>query len=290
MRSGAVDEVIPLKRRTSLAVGGIAERAYIPENAEEFRRTYFELRSSGEQPFILGGGCNTLFSGESFNRPLIATEKLRRLSVHGSIIRAESGVRLEALIRFALRCGLGGVEIFTGIPGTVGGAVAMNAGGFGFEFGGLVRSIKAVDPASGEFIRVPGESIEWRYRGAPLSGLAVVEVELQLEPAEKDFLRRRAVEFMRRKAATQPLACFSAGCVFKNPPGDSAARLIDEAGLKGERVGHAEVSCQHANFIVNRGGGARSADVLALIEHVRDRVLEMFGVRLELEIVLAGQD
>lgn len=280
---------IDLGGRTSMGVGGVATRFAAPTSVEAIRQMVAACRREGTEPFILGGGCNTIFPDGAFSRPVIHTEKLRAYSIDGRRVRAEAGLRIESLIRIAIECGLAGLERFRGIPGTVGGAVAMNAGGSGREFGEFVRSITAIDPDTGGLITLPGREVRWEYRRADLHGLIVVAAELELLPGDTERLRREAVEFLRWKSSTQPLGSHNAGCVFRNPTGHSAGWLIDRAGLKGRRVGSAVVSPRHANFIVNERGRATARDVRTLIDIVRGRVRELFDVELELEVVMPEQ-
>ncbi len=278
-----------LSKRTSLGVGGEALRLHVPQSIAEFASLLKGFNDAGEFPFILGGGCNTLFPSQSFNRPVIHTVELNSIEVAGTRMRAQAGVRLETLMRTAIRNGLQGLEMFGGIPGTVGGAVAMNAGGSGFDFGQRISHLTVIDPQTGKPSNLDGRDVEWKYRSCELNGLIVAEAEFALKKEDPVLLQKKSVEFIRKKAENQPLAYLSAGCVFKNPPGKAAAKLIDDAGLKGMRVGSALVSPVHANFIVNADGAARSEDVLELIEKVREKVFEAFSVKLELEIVLAEE-
>ena len=278
---------VTLARRTSFRIGGRAERYYTPRTEEALGLLLEELAARGERPFILGGGTNVLFPDEDFPRPIISTECLEGLEVSGRLVRAQCGVRLGSLLQAAIRHGLGGLEGFTGIPGTAGGAVVMNAGGGGWNFGDGVREIGVFPITGGPMIRVRGSEVEWGYRRTSLQGFVVAWVSLELEPDDSGRLRERAGAFMRRKLQTQPLGESSAGCVFRNPPGHAAARLIEELGLKGLSVGGAKVSERHANFIVNSTGKARASDVLSLVDHLRSRVARAFGIHLETEIVLA---
>lgn len=274
---------------TSLAVGGQATEFHEPSSIAELARVLADLEERGLSPYLLGGGCNTLFSTSSCRRPVVHTGRLGQIEVAGTRIRAQAGVRLETLMKRAIREGLGGLEMFGGIPGTVGGAIAMNAGGSGFSFGELVSRLTVVEIGTGRLLDLDGRDVEWGYRTSSLGDLVVAEAELTLVKRPVDELRRRSLEFIQKKAASQPLGSLSAGCVFRNPPGQAAARLIDEAGLKGERVGSALVSPVHANFIVNADGKARGEDVLSLIRRIQERVLHVHGVELELEIVVADE-
>lgn len=278
---------VDLGQCTSMGVGGTGT-AYLPSSEEEFRDLLVGLETTGLSPFILGGGYNTVFPDGEFHRPIVLTSKLNQYTFQGTTVRAKAGVRLDGLIRMSVAAGLGGLEMFLGVPGTVGGAVAMNAGGSGHEFGDLVRKLTVIDPATGEIFDLDHDEVRWSYRRASLEGLVVAAAELELEPGDPRELRKRSLDFLKRKAAEQPLNSRSSGCAFKNPPGRSAGYLIDTSGLKGARVGHAVVSQRHANFICNEGGAASTSDILGLVEHVRSTVRERCGVELELEIVMAS--
>ena len=281
---------VRLADRTSFEIGGEAAELYAPANIEELREVLLALAEDGREPHVLGGGCNTLFPDGAFQRPIISTERLRGIAVEGNLLFAGAGARMEVLIRSAIEAGLGGLEVFVGIPGTAGGAVAMNAGGGGHSFGERVLRLGAFRIATGERVVLEGRQVAWGYRTARLDGLVVTDLELALDPAPVRDLRRRAREILRRKASVQPLSSLSAGCIFKNPPGGSAGLLIDRAGLKGAREGAAVVSPRHANFIVNEGGQATAREVLALAARVMAGVRDAFGVRLEMEIVTPRDD
>ncbi|MEM7235250.1 MAG: FAD-binding protein, partial [Planctomycetota bacterium] len=193
----------PLARATSFRIGGVAVEHYSPDSVGDLESV---LRSVGSRdPFLLGGGCNTLFPDGEFERPVISTVKLRDLSISGRRIRAESGVRIGTLIGRSIEAGLEGLEDFVGIPGTVGGAVAMNAGCPVRGFGDLVRKLGLVDLATGELYELEGESVDWGYRRSNLRGVAVAWAELELETGSAKALRERARECFVRKRETQPL-------------------------------------------------------------------------------------
>jgi len=280
-------EQISLARLTSFQIGGTASEFYAPGDLETFRRILHQLRIAGKTPFILGGGANTLFPDGEYTRPVIFTGKLRDLEISGNTLRAECGVRLNTLLRAALQNGLGGLEGLVGIPGTTGGAVMMNAGGSRFSFGDHVKELGLLPIDGAPLLRLRGNEVCWSYRNANVRGYVVAWVLLELWPDSLDKLRLRVQELMRLKNETQPLGLPSAGCVFRNPPGASAGRMIDSLGLKGMQQGGAKVSERHANFIGNANGSARSQDVVSLLKEVRNRVEMSFGVRLETEIVLA---
>lgn len=275
-----------LAGRTSFEIGGEADEFYLPEDVEELRELCRRLHEEGKSPHILGGGCNTLFPDGPFLRPVISTERLRRVSLDGNRLRVEAGLRMDVLIRTAIEAGLSGLEWFVGIPGTAGGAAAMNAGGGGHSFGDHVARLWAIRLDTGELESIAGRDVRWDYRSSHLEGLLITAVELELAPGEVLPLRLRARELLKRKAALQPLSSASAGCIFRNHPSGPAAAFIERAGLKGEREGGAVVSRRHANFILNESGRATSRDVLALLTRVRARVREAFGVWLETEVII----
>jgi UDP-N-acetylmuramate dehydrogenase len=278
---------VPLARRTSFKIGGTAREYHAPDSIEALRGVLRELHARREPPFILGGGANTLFPDGEYARPVVSTERLRLLEVEDTSVFAECGVPLNVLISRSVHDGLGGLEGFAGIPGTAGGAVAMNAGGAGWSFGDRVRELGLLPLDGGPPVRVRGSEVSWGYRTANLKGFVVAWVALDLEPADRAEIRARAREFLRKKAARQPLGIPSAGCIFKNPAGGAAGKWIEDLGLKGLRSGGAKVSEVHANFIVNDTGSARAEDVLKLVGEVRSRVERTYGVTLETEIVLA---
>lgn len=232
---------------------------------------------------VLGLGSNVLVRDEGFAGVIIRLSgEFTRIAVSGTSVRAGAAAPIVALCREAAKAGLEGAEPLVGIPGTVGGAVRMNAG-TKIEIGELIRSVEVV---------VAGEEIQtmtlpqFAYRRSTLDRAAVVcSAQLELRQGESALVQARLREHIERRNATQPLELPNSGSIFRNPPGDFAARLIETAGCKGTRIGGAEVSTKHANFIVNRGG-ATCADVLALIERVREAVQQQHGVSLELEVQL----
>lgn len=194
---------------------------------------------------------------------------------------------MPTLIGYAIRRSLAGLEWAAGIPGTVAGCVVMNAGTRLGEMKDAVKAVRIVTPA-GEVIERSAGDIEFGYRRAALPAGIVVGVWLQLKPGVRSDIEKVVKDYLRYRRDTQPLTLPSAGCVFKNPPNDSAGRLVESAGLKGARVGDAQVSEKHANFIVNRGN-ASAKDVLALIQKVRGQVARKTGVKLDLELKVVGQ-
>lgn len=231
---------------------------------------------------VLGGGSNMVFTAPRLEGLVLSTANLAAVEIDGARLRVGAGFSLPRLIGRTVRRGLSGLEVLAGIPGTVGGAVAQNAGGRYGEIGDRVRAVTLVTPA-GRVERRERDALEFRYRHSGLKGAVVVEVELELEPADREQALVCYRQIIDEKARAQPLGKPSAGCAFKNPEGDAAARLIDVAGLKGRSVGGAVVSPLHANFIIN-SGDARPADVVELIAQVQAVVNERFGVNLEREV------
>lgn len=276
---------VNLGPRTTFKIGGRARRFYTPRTVEELSLLMTRLADMGEKPFILGGGANVLFPDGDYERPVICTSALDELTVKGTRITAAAGVRLGKLIQKSLRLGLGGLEVFVGIPGTCGGAVNMNAGGRGWAFGERVTELGVLSP-EGSVEILKGSDVDWEYRTANLDGAIVLWVTVELGRASPLNLRRRAGLFMRQKVATQPLHAASAGCIFRNPPGYRAGELIERIGLKGTASGGARISPCHANFIVNEGK-ATANDVKSLVRKVQNLVETQFGIQLETEVVLA---
>lgn len=279
-----VDE--PLGPRCTIKAGGRARFFAEPRTEADAVRVLRALRARGVPIVPLGGGSNVFFASPLVDAAVISARALRGSQVLGTRVRAAAGEPLPGLIRLAERHGLGGLELFAGIPGTIGGAVAGNAGGpaGAGAIGDRVVRVRLLD-ADGTVRWVLREQLALGYRSADLEGAYVLGVELELAPRAPDYLRARRQEALRRKAAAQPLDARSAGCFWKNPPGDSAGRLIDAAGLKGLSRGGARVSPAHANFIIN-DGDATVDDVLELACEVRRRVREARGVVLEAEVRL----
>lgn len=271
---------------TSMGVGGSPRELYEPGSKDEFCR----LLASLEDPFILGGGCNTIFPDGEFSRPVIRTRKLEELQIsEDGRVYAEAGVGINTIIRKTVNAGLGGLERLAGIPGTVGGATAMNAGnGPDACFGLHIRRLHVVSPESGVLKTIRGDEVPWLYRDWNMPGWVVLAVEMELEPGEREELQREMRVHEERKSKTQPLVHASAGCMFRNPgDGPSAGRLIQGCDLKGLVRGGAEVSQLHANFIVNRRRSASSDDVKRLMKEVTRQVEQQTGYLLEPEVVFA---
>lgn len=262
----------PLSRHTTFRVGGPADVLVEPRDEEDLAGVLRAAAGEGVPLRILGGGANLLVRDEGVRGAVVRLSSLDRR--RGS--RVQAGRSLSRLIRETLREGLGGLETLAGIPGTLGGAVRMNAGGRHGTVGDAVRAVEILTPA-GEPRRLSRQDVGFRYRGTALDGNVVVAADLDLRPDPEAPARFASI--LEEKKRTQPLDRPSAGCIFKNPPGQAAGKLIEECGLKGARAGGARVSPRHANFIVNEGE-ATASDILRLIDLIRDRV----PVPLELEV------
>ncbi len=275
---------VRLSQHTSLSVGGKADIFFTPQSVGELREEVLWLRAEGIQFRVLGGGTNVVCRDEGFRGAIICTESLSRACHEGTRIRARAGCSLAALVKRCCEFGLSGMEPLVGIPGTVGGALVMNAGGRYGSIGPLIEEVRTLTLGGEEKVYFkPSE--HFSYRRGDFAGEVVVEVVLSLSASDTASVQREMCRILRDKLATQPLSAHSAGCVFRNPPGDSAGRLIDACGLKDLAVGGMRVSPVHANFIVNRAEG-NCRDFTQLAELVRTRVNGDFGVKLELEVTV----
>ena len=278
----------PMSRHTSWRAGGPAELFFIPSSIEDLQVFLREL--DAEIPiFWLGVGSNLLVRDGGIRGVVIsATGILKNLErIETYLVRAGSGVPCTQLARQCIRWGLGPSEFFAGIPGTVGGALTMNAGAHGGETWERVESVRTIDRTGEIHQRSPAEySVGYRSVTGPTNEW-FLEATFRFEPGVTASMEAMK-EMLERRKATQPLGLPSCGSVFRNPPGDHAARLIEAAGLKGYRIGGAEVSPKHANFIINTGD-ATATDIEELIEHVRQTVIEQHGVELRHEVRIVGE-
>jgi UDP-N-acetylmuramate dehydrogenase len=285
-----------LADHTSFKIGGPADIFISPASIEDLRLVF--KRAGEKYPvFVLGEGTNLLVrDGGVRGIVLCVRESFRCIrdvtpSFGGgetAVIRAGAGVKMSYLAKYAARYSLAGIEGLVGIPGSLGGALVMNAGAEGTEIGAVVKSVTRVNRA-GEIETLGRDDIRFQYRKTvfPPGGGVIVEAEIELRRGDRVAIQDAMDRCLRRRKETQPLSLPNSGSIFKNPPGDKAGRLIEAAGLKGYRVGDAAVSTKHANFIVNRGH-ALASDVIGLIERIRKTVREKTGVELETEIVIVG--
>ena len=278
----------PMAKHISFRVGGAAKRMAFPENAEQLVLLMNFALSCGARALVIGNGTNLLVPDEGLDRLVIdVSDGMTRIADGGQAneITAQCGASLARIAEYARKKGLSGLEFAHGIPGTLGGAVCMNAGAYGGEIKDVVASVTLLDPQAG--IRtLKGEEMQFSYRRSLLSEhpeYVVLSATFRLERGDSETIGARMRELMAKRKASQPLEFPSAGSTFKRPVGHYAGPLIEGCGLKGRRVGGAEVSTKHAGFIVNTGG-ATCADVLALIEKVQKTVYDARGVMLEPEV------
>jgi UDP-N-acetylmuramate dehydrogenase len=278
----------PLSFHTSLRIGGSADIFVVPQDVDDIRHALMYAEREQLPVAVVGGGNNLLVRDRGIRGVVLKLEGcLGRAEFHGEEAIAGAGVSLSALIREAAALNLGGVEALVGIPATIGGALAMNAGtpdGWIGDFVGAVYFLHA-DGSIGEF--KPSGGLDYRAFHAP-PGSVLVGCRLQFQRRPFAEIQKDIKARLKQKKSTQPLALASAGYVWKNPPGELATKLIEKCGLKGKRLNGAEISSKHSNFIVNRGG-ATAADIIALMELTRDRVHAQFGVVLETEIRILGE-
>lgn len=276
-----------LRAYTSFKIGGPADALVEPADVDDVRRLVVQARAA-RVPLFVVGGTNLLIRDGGIRGIVVNLSKLRAIREEaGAVLYAEGGVGMPTLIGHAIRRSLAGLEWAAGIPGTVGGCLVMNAGTRLGEMKDAVKAVRLVT-MNGEVRDLPGTSITFQYRRACLPKGIVVGVWLQLRPGVRAEIARVVKDYLHYRKDSQPLAMPSAGCVFKNPPQDSAGRMLEAAGLKGMRIGDAEVSTKHGNFIVNRGH-ASAADVIALIQKIRRMIKQKAGVRLDLELKIVGE-
>src|SRR5580704_6284576 len=280
---------VPMAKHTSWHVGGPADLFFTPRDAMDLAA--FMRQLPPDVPLLwIGLGSNLLVRDGGIRGAVVATHgalgALERLSA--TRIQAEAGVPCARIARQCVKWGLGPAEFFAGIPGTLGGALAMNAGAFGQETWAAVVSVETIDRAGALHLRARAEyQVSYRHVVPPQASEWFVSATLafgERAPAHADALQ----QLLERRRATQPIGEWSCGSVFTNPQGDHAARLIEAAGLKGHRIGDASVSLKHANFIINHGA-ASARDLEGLIEHVRETVARVHGVTLTPEVRIVGQ-
>lgn len=281
----------PLANHTTWRVGGLADWFIIPQNKHELQMAMRVLYQEEIPWRAIGRGSNLLVRDGGIRGAVIKVGKgLDHFEITGTQLTAGGGFSFVRLAGKALKASLAGIEFASGIPGSVGGAVFMNAGAHGSEVSKVLSSAEVL-LKTGELSRMSWHDFHFRYRTTVLQkeveGI-VTEATFQLEPGDKDVIRKEITEVKDVRRKTQPLNLPCAGSVFRNPPNDHAGRLIEAAGLKGYRVGNAQVSTLHANFIVNRGQ-AKAADILALIHDIKHIVFEKYGVTLQPEVRVVGE-
>ncbi len=280
----------PMAQYTTLRLGGPADLLAEPATPDQLVQLLKEAHELNIPVTLMGHGSNLLVKDGGIRGLVIRIcREMRRIEVRGDTIRAEAGAMLSSLAMTAAENSLGGLTFASGIPGTVGGGVYMNAGAYGGEMSQVVTLVEGVS-RTGEPFAYTGEEMQFAYRHSRLmeEDKIVTHVTCRLSKADRETLVKEMVELNRRRAEKQPLTLPSAGSTFKRPVGGYASALVDECGLKGASIGGAQVSEKHAGFLVNRGGTA--ADFLALIAHVQQVVMEQKGILLEPEVCILGED
>ncbi|MBS1402710.1 MAG: UDP-N-acetylmuramate dehydrogenase [Oscillospiraceae bacterium] len=276
----------PMRAHCSFRIGGPVRALAQPSSAEETAALCRILRSADVTPLIIGNGTNLLVTDTELNRIVIQMgDSMAGAGQTGpDTLQAGCGIPLARLAQTALACGLGGMEFAHGIPGSLGGAVSMNAGAYGGEMKDIVVTTQYLDESL-ELREVHGAAHDFGYRHSRFSdtGAVILASTLRLTHSDPAAIRARMAELSEKRRASQPLELPSAGSTFKRPAGGYAAALIEQAGLKGYAIGGAQVSEKHAGFVVNRGG-ATFDDVLRLIDHIRSEVLRTSGIELETEV------
>ena len=280
----------PMTKHTSFHIGGPAELMAQPQSEAELQSLLLKAAEAAVPVTLVGNGSNLLVRDKGIRGLVIKLgSMLREIKVSGNVLTFGSGVSLAQASKKAAELGLSGMEFAVGIPGSIGGAVYMNAGAYDGEMSKVVKSVRVMD-AAGEVSELSAGELDFGYRHSALQGSSkiVTSVTVELAAGDKQAIAEKMADFSNRRITKQPLELPSAGSMFKRPPGYFAGTLIDQTGLKGYTVGGAQVSTKHAGFVVNIGG-ATAADVLQLISDVQEKVFAAHGVHLEPEVLVLGE-
>jgi UDP-N-acetylmuramate dehydrogenase len=276
----------PMAKYTSMRVGGPADYYLEPADKLDLVEIIRYFQRNNFPYLMLGRGSNLLFSDVGLRGAAINLEAcLSTVRLEGDLVIAEAGVHMAKFVDFSIQKSLAGVEMLAGIPGSVGGAIVMNAGAHGGEISDHLIEVEVL--RNGEIQIVKREDAHFAYRQSGFAHDIVLSASFRLPKGDKEELMARRREMILKRNVTQPLSLPNSGSMFKNPPGNHAAKLIEQAGLKGKRVGNAQISAKHANFIVNLGG-AKASDILTLVDLARRTVYQNAGVLLELEVKFIG--
>ena len=280
-----IEKNVALSGYCSFRIGGPADRAAWPDSVDSFCELVCLLRGAGIRFTVVGNGSNMLFDDAGYRGTVVFTSRMRQISLADTVLTAECGTPLISMTRAACRAGLSGLEFAHGIPGSCGGAVVMNAGAYGGEICDVLTRAQVLDVSDGGVLTMQRDELDFGYRHSIFSerDLILLSADFALKPCNPEEIRSAMEELMQRRIDRQPLDMPSAGSVFKRCEGRYIGRMIEEAGLKGKRIGGAAVSVKHAGFIVNEGG-ASSADVLKLIQCIKEEIRSRYGVELECEV------
>lgn len=279
----------PMARHTTFRLGGPADVFVMPETADEAAAAVHAAEKLGVPHLILGNGSNMIVRDGGLRALVVSTEAMNAVEISGDLVTAQAGALLSKVASEALAADLSGLEFACGIPGSVGGAAAMNAGAYGFDMAGVLTAARVFMDGRDQWLT--RDQMDYGYRKSKVlkQGGTVLEARFTLTPDDPARIRERMSEYNACRREKQPLHLPSAGSVFKRPEGHFAGALIEQAGLKGYTIGGAQVSTLHAGFIVNIGG-ATAADVTNLIAHIQKEVLARSGVQLECEVRILGEE
>lgn len=281
---GKIEKDISLSTLTTYKTGGIAKLVIYPNNINNLKQLLKLIHKHNIKYFILGKGSNTLFSDNEFNGVIIKLDKLNNFEIKETEIYVESGMILSKLVQASVKNELTGLEFAIGIPGTIGGAIYMNAGAYGNNISNIVKSVIVLDEKL-QIEEIPLEKLKFDYRYSIFQAnknLICVAANIKLEHGNHDEIASKIKENLLKRKNSQPLEYPSAGSVFRNPEGNYAGKIIEELGLKGKNIGGAEISTKHANFIINKNN-ASSSDILNLIKLVQKEVKDKYKIDLKLE-------
>lgn len=280
----------PMSRHTTFRVGGNADAYVVVQNIEQLRNTIAFLREKSISYFVIGNGSNLLVSDNGYRGAVLEIgREMSKISIEEDCVCAQAGALLTVVAKEAMKAGLSGMEFASGIPGSIGGAIVMNAGAYDGEMKQIVREVTLLT-AEGEIRTLTGEEMEFGYRTSILKREAgiVLSVKLQLIPGDQDGITAKMADFAARRREKQPLEYPSAGSTFKRPAGNFAGKLIMEAGLSGAMVGGAQVSEKHCGFVINRDN-ATATDIYCLMQKIQRQVKETSGINLEPEVIFLGE-
>jgi len=279
----------PMRQFISIKVGGPADSLFFPKDVNELKKVIRYTRRKDIPTLILGKGTNLIVRDRGIRGWVISlTQGMKKIKMDGEAVEAEGGLSLQHLIQFSIQKGLTGLEPFSGIPGTVGGALAMNAGAWGLEMKDVVTSVTLMKD-DGEVVEKPRKRLKFSYRKLSLpASWIILKGRFQLKKGRREEILERVKSYLEMKEKSQPLDYPSAGSIFKNPKEGPAGRWIEEVGLKGYRMGQAMVSDRHANFIINLGK-ATAEEVIHLMDWVEKKVYGEKGIFLEREVKVVGE-
>ena len=276
-----------MKNHTTFEIGGPAKLMFLPAHPGDVHRAISICKGQKIPYFILGNGSNVLVSDNGFDGVIIKLYNFTNVQVENKVVKAQAGVDMRELSKFAMEKGLTGLEFAEGIPATVGGAVCMNAGAYGGEIKNIITKVDVL--RNGEIKSLLNSELEFGYRTSLVKkeNLTVLSATFSLEYGDKEEIKSKMTDFNQKRRDKQPLEYPSAGSIFKRPEGNFAGKLIMESGLMGKNIGAAYVSEKHAGFIVNKGG-ATAKEVKELISYIQNTVYEKFNVKLEREVIFLG--